>query len=82
MQQAIQEQVLRAAKAVEDQLDGELHRLENLDEDDLERARQRRIAELKRWVGPRRAAAAQPRHRKSHQRQAAANSLPRNPPPP
>lgn len=48
VQQAIAEQVLRAAQQVEEQIDSELHRLENLDDDDIEKLRQRRIEELKR----------------------------------
>ena len=35
------------AEIVEDQVDAELHRLENLDEDDLEGIRQRRLAAMK-----------------------------------
>ena len=47
MQQAIEGQVLAAAKGVEDQLDSQLHALENLDEDDLESLRRRRVDQMK-----------------------------------
>ncbi len=47
VQHVIEQQVLRAAQEVEAQIDSELHRLENLDDDDIERLRQRRIDELK-----------------------------------
>ena len=52
VQAAIEQQVLRAAQEVENQIDAELHKLETLDDDDLERLRQKRIDELKRWVRP------------------------------
>lgn len=48
VQAAIEQQVLRAAQEVESQIDAELHKLETLDDDDLERLRQKRIDELKR----------------------------------
>lgn len=51
VQQAIEASLLQAAQAMEDQLDSQLHQLENLDEDDLERVRQRRIDEMKRCAG-------------------------------
>jgi hypothetical protein len=44
----IENQVLTAAKAVEEHLDAQLDRLEKLDEDDLELIRERRLAEMKR----------------------------------
>lgn len=44
----IEQQVMQAAQQMEEQLDSEMHRLENLDDDDIEALRQRRIAELKR----------------------------------
>jgi hypothetical protein len=44
---AIEQNLLNVAKQLEDQLDQQLHKLENLDDDDLERVRQRRIVELK-----------------------------------
>ena len=50
VQAAIEQQVLRAAQEVESQIDAELHKLETLDDDDIERLRQKRIDELKRWV--------------------------------
>lgn len=46
--QAIENQVLNAAKAVEDHLDAQLDRLDKLDEDDIEAIRERRLAEMKR----------------------------------
>ena len=48
VQQMIEQQMLRAAQQVEDQIDSELHRMENMDGDDLERLRQKRVEELKR----------------------------------
>lgn len=47
VQQAVQQSVLRVAKQLEDQLDSELHKLDNLQDDDLERIRQRRVQELR-----------------------------------
>ncbi|GAQ91287.1 hypothetical protein KFL_007590010 [Klebsormidium nitens] len=48
MQQVIENQVLTAAKAVEEHLDAQLDRLDKLDEDDIEAIRERRLAEMKR----------------------------------
>ncbi|KAF6255246.1 thioredoxin-like protein [Scenedesmus sp. NREL 46B-D3] len=47
VQQAVEQNLLRVAKQMEDQLDSELHKLDNLQDDDVERIRQRRIMELK-----------------------------------
>lgn len=47
VQQAVEQSVLRVAQQLEEQLDSELHKLENLQDDDLERIRQRRVQELK-----------------------------------
>lgn len=48
MQQAVLEQVaLSVAKQLEDQIDNELHKLDNLQDDDIEGLRQRRIAEMR-----------------------------------
>ena len=47
MQRVVEQNVIAAAQQMEDHIDGELHRLENLDEDDLERLRERRIKQLK-----------------------------------
>lgn len=47
MQQAVQQQVLRVAQQLEEQIDSQLHKLDNLQEDDLERIRQRRVQELR-----------------------------------
>ena len=44
----LEQQLLRAAQQVEDQIDSELHKMENMDDDDIERLRQKRIDELKR----------------------------------
>jgi hypothetical protein len=45
--QLVEQAVLRVAKQLEDQLDAELHKLDHLQDDDLERLRARRIADLK-----------------------------------
>jgi hypothetical protein len=47
VQQALEANLLNVVKTVEDQLDAKLHQLENLDEDDLERIRRKRIDEMK-----------------------------------
>lgn len=47
MDQAVQQQVLHAAKAVESMVDKEMERLDNLDGDDLQRIRQDRLKEMK-----------------------------------
>jgi hypothetical protein len=47
VQQALESSLIQAAKQVEDQIDAQLHQLENLEEDDIERIRQRRVDELK-----------------------------------
>ncbi|KAF8068195.1 thioredoxin domain-containing protein 9 [Scenedesmus sp. PABB004] len=47
VQAAVEQSVLRVAKQLEDQLDSQLHALDNLGDDDLERIRQRRIADLR-----------------------------------
>lgn len=47
VQQAVEQSVLRVAKQLEDQIDSQLHKLENLQDDDLERIRQRRVQELR-----------------------------------
>ena len=47
VQQAIEQNVLAAAKHVEDQLDDQLHALENLDSEDVEQLRQKRLLQLK-----------------------------------
>ena len=47
MQQALQEQLLHAAKAMEDQLDSQMHAMDTLNEDDLEALRQQRLGQLK-----------------------------------
>ncbi|KAI8464791.1 MAG: thioredoxin-like protein [Monoraphidium minutum] len=47
-QHAMEQAVLSVAKRLEDQLDNQLHKLENLNDDDLERIRQKRIDEMRR----------------------------------
>ena len=47
MQQAVEQNVLAAAKHVEEQLDDQLHALENLDSDDIDQLRQKRLLQLK-----------------------------------
>ncbi|XP_038063324.1 thioredoxin domain-containing protein 9-like [Patiria miniata] len=47
MEQAVQQQVLKAAEIVEDQVDAELHRLDNMDADEVELLRQRRLDAMK-----------------------------------
>lgn len=49
VQAAIEQQVLRAATEVEAALDAQLQALQNLDPDDIEALRQRRVLEMKRW---------------------------------
>lgn len=48
MQAAVGNQMLEAAKLVEEQLDAEIQRLETMDDDDYERIKQRRVQEMKR----------------------------------
>ncbi|XP_035682481.1 thioredoxin domain-containing protein 9-like [Branchiostoma floridae] len=43
----VEQQVIQAAQAVEEQIDAEMNRLDNMDEDDLERIKQKRLAVLK-----------------------------------
>lgn len=45
--QIIAQQLLNAAKVVEKQVDAEIERLENLDDDGLEEIRRNRIAQMK-----------------------------------
>lgn len=47
VQAAVERTVLDVAKVLEDQLDNEIHRLENLDDDEMERLRQKRVLDLK-----------------------------------
>jgi len=53
VQQVIEHQVVEAAQRVETELDNELHRLEHLDEDGLDRLRQRRLLQLKQQAAKR-----------------------------
>ena len=48
VQQAVEQQLLRVAQQMEDAVDSELQKMENMGEEDLERVRQRRIDEMKR----------------------------------
>ncbi|GAB4816630.1 hypothetical protein N2152v2_003676 [Parachlorella kessleri] len=48
MQQVLEDTLIRAAKHVEDQLDSQLQRLDNLDEDDIEKLRRQRLEDMKR----------------------------------
>lgn len=45
--QAVEEQVVRVAKAVEEQLDDQIAKLDNLNDDDLEKLRERRLRQYK-----------------------------------
>jgi len=47
MEQVLENHLLQAASAVEAQLDAEINRLENMDEDELDKIRERRVAALK-----------------------------------
>nr|XP_039266153.1 thioredoxin domain-containing protein 9-like [Styela clava] len=47
MEGIIENQVLQAAKAVEEQLDAEINRLDKMDDDDLEKLRERRMQAMK-----------------------------------
>ena len=49
IQQALETNLLKAAQTMEDQIDAQLHQLDNLEEDDIERVRHRRIDEMKRY---------------------------------
>ncbi|KAA0196870.1 Thioredoxin domain-containing protein 9 [Fasciolopsis buskii] len=46
-EQALQTQLIKAAQVLEDTLDEEINRLDNLNEDDLEAIRQRRLKQMK-----------------------------------
>ena len=46
----VEQSLLQAAQNVEEQLDAKLHQLENLEEDDLERIRRKRIDEYRRYA--------------------------------
>ncbi|CAD7698430.1 unnamed protein product [Ostreobium quekettii] len=58
LQQAVDQAVLAVARTVEDRVDEEIRRLDNLDGDDLELLRERRLAEAKRMAARRQAWAA------------------------
>lgn len=44
---ALEQQVLQSARLVEEQVDAELEKLQTMDEDDLERLKERRLEALK-----------------------------------
>lgn len=48
VREVLEANVLRAAQTIESQLDEQLHKLDNLEEDDLERIRMKRLEEIKR----------------------------------
>ena len=50
IQQNIEKNILQAAKTIEDAVDAQIHRLENLQEDDLELIRRKRIDDMKKYV--------------------------------
>ena len=50
IQQALEANLLKVAQTVEDQIDAKLHKLENLDEDDLEKIRQKKFSDMKKCV--------------------------------
>ena len=47
MEKAVERSVLQAARAVEEQLDAEIERLDNLDEDELESLHQKRLQQAR-----------------------------------
>ena len=47
MERVVQQSVLQAAKVLEDQVDAELERMERLDEDDIERLREKRLQQVR-----------------------------------
>ena len=47
MEQVLENHLLKAASAVEAQLDAEINRLENMDDDELDKIRERRVQALK-----------------------------------
>ena len=46
MEQLVEKTVLKATKVIEEQVDAELERIERLDEDDLERLREKRLQQV------------------------------------
>lgn len=53
VQQVVEQNVIAAVQKVEADLDNELHKLENLDEEGLERVRERRMQQLKKQAAKR-----------------------------
>ena len=47
-QAIVEQQLMKVAKAIENQVDDQIHAMENMDDDDIERLRQRRIDTMKR----------------------------------
>jgi len=48
MEAVLEKQLMQAAEVVETQIDAEINRLDNLDEDELEKIRERRVEAMKR----------------------------------
>lgn len=68
VQQIVDQAVLTVAKTVEDQVDEEIRKLDNLGAEDIERLRERRVAEMKRMAEKRQqwAAAGHGEYREVH----------------
>lgn len=47
MEAVLEQQLMQAAEVVEQHLDAEINRLDNIDEDDLEKIRERRVQAMK-----------------------------------
>ena len=50
IQRAVEQNVLKLAQNIEDQVDERLKQLENLEENDLEMIKRKRLEEMKRFV--------------------------------
>jgi len=48
MEAVLEKQLMQAAEVVESQIDAEINRLDNLDEDELEKIREKRVEAMKR----------------------------------
>ncbi len=55
LQHAVEKSVLEATKAIEDQLDSEINRLDNLDSDEMESFREQRLQQMKKAAAQREA---------------------------
>lgn len=51
VQQQLEQNVLQTAKQIENTVDEQLHKLENMGEDDLEHLRMKRLESMKQKVG-------------------------------